>query len=245
MPLNAIKEVNTAPNTCQAILQGLQGLGALSGGFKIPDDAFTGSTTSTPSDTGTCYDDPATPEKETTDLGVQDGYDDGNKTPITVCAVSNMPSGASESTKGSEFYIEGADGKAIVNASMSENWYKLAKDMKAAGANPAVVSSFRTMAHQEKLCRENPNCAGGGSAMVAQPGYSNHQMGLAIDFAEPSNGKSDATSCANRATEPSSAVWRWLDANARRYGGIQQYMRESWHWDTEGGSTRCGGGAPA
>jgi hypothetical protein len=239
-------QVNTAPNTCQAILQGLQGLGALSGGFKIPDDAFTGSTTSTPSDTGTCYDDPATPEKETTDLGVQDGYDNGNKTPITVCAVSNMPSGASESTKGSEFYIEGADGKAIVNASMSENWYNLAKDAQAAGITPQVTSGFRSMANQEKLCNANYECAHGiNYNSVAQPGHSNHQMGEAIDFTGPGPKKPSATSCANRGTAPGSPIWVWLDANSYRYGGIQQYMVEPWHWDIEGGSTRCGGGAPA
>lgn len=238
--------INTVPNTCQTLLTAYQGLGALSGGFKIPDDAFTGSTTSTPSDTGTCYDDPATPEKETTDLGVQDGYDDGNKTPITVCAVSNMPSGASESTKGSEFYIEGADGKAIVNASMSENWYNLAKDAQAAGITPQVTSGFRSMANQEKLCNANYECAHGiNYNSVAQPGHSNHQMGEAIDFTGPGPKKPSATSCANRGTAPGSPIWVWLDANSYRYGGIQQYMVEPWHWDIEGGSTRCGGGAPA
>ena len=36
------------------------------------------------------------------------------------------------------------------------------------------------MAHQQKLWSDNPN-----PAFVAPPGTSNHQMGLAIDFAMP------------------------------------------------------------
>ena len=57
---------------------------------------------------------------------------------------------------------------------------------------------------------------------TARPGFSQHERGLAIDFAE--NGRS-----LNRG----SAGYRWLRANAARFGFFN-LASEPWHWSTTG-----------
>ncbi len=191
-----------------------------------------------------CYDDPSTSQTETRDLGIHDGYTKGVKTPIRLCAVGGFKSTSAESNGG--YGIVGANGDVIINSRVSKNVTELflaAKTDKTAGANGLVLSaasSFRTFAHQEALCNKDAACRKGIGTYVAPPGYSNHQMGLAIDFAG-TDVKADASSCTSgRATDPTSPVWRWLEKNAARFG-YRQYMRESWHWDPMSGSSRCGG----
>ena len=88
----------------------------------------------------------------------------------------------------------------------------------AAKANSVTfqsISSFRTMAYQQSLCP----CDG---SRVAEPGYSNHQMGLAIDWAY--NGQT--IGCGGPA-------WNWLKANASKFG-YKPYSLECWHWSPTG-----------
>jgi len=54
---------------------------------------------------------------------------------------------------------------------------------------------------------------------TARPGTSNHELGLAIDFDR----------CSSRA----SACYRWLAANASRFG-LDPLASEPWHWSTDG-----------
>ncbi len=54
---------------------------------------------------------------------------------------------------------------------------------------------------------------------TARPGYSNHQMGLAIDFGN----------CGSHST----ACYKWLAANAKNYGLIN-LPSEPWHWSVDG-----------
>ena len=198
----------------------------------------------TSSESIACYDDPSTAEKETRDLGIQDGYAKGAKIPIRICAVSGFKSTSAESNGG--FGVTGANGDVIVNSRVSKNVTELflaAKADKSVGQSGLVlsaVSSFRTMTHQQNLCRQNALCMSGDGRYVAVPGYSNHQMGFAIDFAG-TNVKTNATSCTSgRATDPGSRVWRWLENNAARFS-YRQYMRESWHWDPVPDKSHCGG----
>ncbi|MBP9761444.1 M15 family metallopeptidase [Candidatus Saccharibacteria bacterium] len=248
------EQMNTTPNTCALVHSGLVAMGALTGGITLPPDTSATSSGGGTGDTGDlfadstkipCYDDPGTSEVETKDLGEQDGYNDGQKVRIRVCAISNIASDAGESNPGDTYFISGADGRAVINSRLSESAFKLGQDMAASiGQTPRLASAFRSMAKQESLCAANYQCRSGDFTYVAQPGFSNHQMGLAFDFSEPS-GKASTSSCEGRATDPGSAVWRWLEANARRYGGLQQYANEAWHWDPLGGANRCGGGPAA
>jgi hypothetical protein len=110
----------------------------------------------------------------TKDLGVQDGYYQGKKVSIRTCAISNMPSTASEAS----------NGLTVANSRVSGALYAIAEAAKKAGLNPTTSSGFRSMQLQE--CLVAHGCGYGGGA-VAPAGYSNHQMGLAIDVSDPSS----------------------------------------------------------
>ena len=105
------------------------------------------------------------------------------------------------------------------------------------GIRLSASSSFRTMRHQRSLCREDPGCRSGDYTLVAPPGYSQHQLGVAIDV---TGTRVTATqSCEHRAQDPGSRVWRFLSRHAGRFG-FRQYAAESWHWDALPGRARCG-----
>jgi len=56
---------------------------------------------------------------------------------------------------------------------------KLVKDAQQGGVSGiSAAEGFRTMARQRELFAQY------GSGRAARPGYSNHQMGLAIDWSE-------------------------------------------------------------
>lgn len=183
----------------------------------------------------------------TIDLKVHTGYHGGQPVQIHLCGLPDVPSTSEESQKGSKFFIDGAwvgnakegHGIAIVNAYVSANFQDLATRAKAAGHPLYANSSFRTMEHQQNLCNDNALCSGGDYTYVAKPGTSNHQMGLAIDFAiESVKGSTD--SCVGRARAPGDPMWVWLNNNAKQ-DGISQYTNESWHWDTLVRKSNCGG----
>lgn len=168
--------------------------------------------------------------KGTVNLGVYDGYRNGKRVKIRLCAIPGMKSTSEESTPGSRFYIKGANHLAIVNSRVSGAVLAMFNAAKKSGLTMSAISTFRTYAHQKSLCP----CDG---ISVARPGYSNHQMALAIDFAGPTV-KNRSQSCSSRAKAPGSATWRWLSTNAKRFG-YKQYSAESWHWDPFTMSNRC------
>jgi hypothetical protein len=162
----------------------------------------------------------------TKDLGIIDAYNDGQKIKMRACAVSNISCSNEECTPGSRYYVKGADRKAIVNSRVSGAFYSMAEEAKQAGIELAAFSSFRTMQHQTDIWNGNPN-----PSVVAPPGHSFHQLGIAIDFAD--TGSVTANCSSNPVGLRASAntkTWRWLHENASKFG-IKQYCAESWHWD--------------
>ncbi len=173
----------------------------------------------------------------TKDLGDHDGYSRGVKQKLRLCAIPGFRSSGQESTQGTSFYIKGSLGNVIVNARMSANALALFKAGKAAGMRFSATSSFRSMEYQQYLCQDDESCRNGIHTFVARPGYSNHQLGEAIDFAEV-KGRGGKSGCSRRATDPNSAVWLWLRDHASEFG-FKQYSAEAWHWDGSGLSNRC------
>ncbi|MEO6513575.1 MAG: M15 family metallopeptidase [Candidatus Saccharimonadales bacterium] len=165
----------------------------------------------------------------TNDLGLADGYHSNIKVRIRLCAVPGIPSSGEESHNG--YGVTGANGNSVVNSRVSANFLAMAQDAAKAGKPLSATSSFRTMSHQQALCP----CDG---LNVAEPGTSNHQMGIAIDFALFHT--KGGTDCSARGTSVNDPMWQWLNKNAAKYG-IRQYAHESWHWDALADSTRCGG----
>ena len=93
-----------------------------------------------------------------------------------------------------------------------------------------VFSGYR--GPEEELAR----CAGsGGCNTVAKAHCSAHRTGMAVDLlldASPGS-PPDATSDDNRARQVQSPAYRWLVANADRFGFVP-YPYEPWHWEFTG-----------
>lgn len=166
----------------------------------------------------------------TTDLGTNTGYSGGQPVEIRLCGLPNLPSSSEESNSGTRFYINGANGMAIVNSRVSGAYLAMITAAKATNIDIRANSSFRTMAHQTDICNSNASCSAGSYTLVAKPGTSNHQMGLAIDFNVPFCGSRDA---AGKCSDPGNPIWDWLNAKAGEYG-IKQYPAEAWHWSPTG-----------
>ncbi len=175
----------------------------------------------------------------TEDIGIHDGYVGGNLVKMRICKLPNLPSAGRADIPNGEFTIPGGAGHARVNSRVSGAWFALVNDAATDGINLTSVSSFRTMAHQQTLCNEKPECVAGDNTWVAEPGYSSHQAGVAIDFDNGMLAFRGGDTCATRARAPSLPAWQWLYDNAHRYG-FKQYAPEAWHWDAQTNS--CGPG---
>lgn len=81
----------------------------------------------------------------------------------------------------------------------------------AAGHDILLNSGFRSFPDQQELWDANPN-----PNKVARPGRSNHQNGIAIDINTGSF---------------TSAMYRWMVANAPALGWIRTVDDEHWHWE--------------
>ncbi len=183
----------------------------------------------------------------TQDMGKFVGYENGQKTPITLCAVNDLtvvqnPKDAndhdsSESIPNTQYYINGANNRALVNADISAKVVELVGAAKAAGIDIKALSSFRTMKHQTSSCGTvsgsgaNATCSNGG---YAPPGYSRHQMGRAIDYLDTNyNHRANCRYIGSKCVAPDSPAWLWLDKNAASFG-FKQNLTESWHWSPDG-----------
>lgn len=115
------------------------------------------------------------------DIGiVNDAYHAGNKFKARLCAIENV------SETGDLSDIPGADGKLVVNSRVSAVVVRMVADAKSDGVSPITAAEgYRSMARQTQLKNCAPGCTGGNP--VADPGTSNHQAGVAIDWNEPMN----------------------------------------------------------
>lgn len=175
----------------------------------------------------------------TRDLGVHDAYSAGTRIRARLCAIPGLKSSSDESRSGSAYYVSGANGDVIVNARGSGAVIGIYRAAINSGIAISATSSFRTMAHQQALCNADSGCRNGNYALVARPGYSNHQLGAAIDYSMSHSPNSGATCSSGRDTNTSDALWSFLYRNAARFG-VRQYAVESWHWETNpASSSRC------
>jgi hypothetical protein len=91
----------------------------------------------------------------------------------------------------------------------------LAAAASADGVTLTVTSGFRSDAEQAALFAANPD-----PRMVAPPGTSLHRCGTELDLGPPS-------------------AYAWLAANAGRFGFVQRYSWESWHYGFTAGPAPC------
>ena len=117
-------------------------------------------------------------------------------------------------------------------------------DARAAGLQPLICSSYRTMATQERLFEQEvqswlakgyaqKEAVDTAAMWVARPGTSEHQTGLAVDIVDMSYQLLDEQ-------QESTPVQKWLMANCAEYGFILRYPTdksaitgigyEPWHY---------------
>jgi len=140
----------------------------------------------------------------TDDAGIEDGYVRGTLVKVRLCAIP-----------GANHTDPDAPGTVRVNSRISGAFIALYEKMNAELGSARIADSFRTMAEQQAAYDFY------GPGRAATPGFSNHQMGLAIDFQLGSN---------NGATRPGDPVYDWLVANAASFS-FQKLDSESWHWE--------------
>jgi lysozyme family protein len=172
-----------------------------------------------------------------TDLGMHDTYVNGEYKKQRLFAIKGFRSTSEESTPGSRFYVEGADGNVIVNEEIVDKVVALFEAAKKDGITLTAASSFRTDEHQQELWGRNPN-----PTEVARPHQSNHEGASAIDFDLDGllldaglyrTAKGGLPGSTNPRVAPQSATWRWLRTEAPKYG-LGQYYNEPWHWSPSG-----------
>jgi D-alanyl-D-alanine carboxypeptidase len=107
---------------------------------------------------------------------------------------------------------------------------------KEDGYEIKVTSGFRSYSTQ-KLILENSIKLGNKNArrLIAKPGYSEHQLGVAIDLTGASIKNVSATTKFKDSVED-----KWLEENAKDYGFVESYpenkeditgyMNEDWHY---------------
>lgn len=153
------------------------------------------------------------------DIELLNGY----KTGLSVVLLGDsIPSRNSEN----KFHLEKTAAMAFNN---------MHADAAIEGIELQVNSAFRTNVQQKQLYRRK------GGDFAALPGYSNHQLGKAVDIANTEKKlkttKHQKTKDLKKYCRLDSNDWKcptitywWLYQNAKKYGFIQTIEHEKWHW---------------
>ncbi len=92
---------------------------------------------------------------------------------------------------------------------------------RQAGIALLISSAYRSDAEQARLFAANPD-----PRWVARPGTSLHRCGTELDLGPP-------------------GVYGWLAANAPRFGFVQRYSWEAWHYGFDRGPAPCSAASSA
>ena len=129
--------------------------------------------------------------------------------PVSMGTVPSMASGGGYSGPLAERQGQG------MRPDVAEAFDQMAAAASAAGVTLTINSAFRSDAEQAALFAANPD-----PTMVAPPGQSLHRCGTELDL-----GASDG--------------YAWLVSNGNRFGFVQRYSWEAWHWGFTAGPEPC------
>jgi hypothetical protein len=118
--------------------------------------------------------------------------------------------------------VVNVDGKPVEKDTANAFWV-MRQAAAADGVDIHINSGFRTMADQEYFWMCYQCCCCNSCNLAAQPGYSNHQSGHALDL---------------NASAP--GVHAWLVSRGAEFGFSATVPSENWHWEWWGGGP--GGG---
>jgi len=107
----------------------------------------------------------------------------------------------------------------------------LLKSARSAGAELLLISAFRSFETQKDLKSQYKVTYGkGANTFSAEQGYSEHQLGVTVDFTTLALG-------ATFSKFDTTGAFEWLNQNARTFGFILSYpndnayyIYEPWHW---------------
>ncbi|MGQ4519125.1 D-alanyl-D-alanine carboxypeptidase family protein [Dermabacteraceae bacterium CCM 9520] len=159
----------------------------------------------------------------TYDIGVVQGGYRGARVPIRLCSIPGTICTGMDCRKGA---MNGrARGEVLINSRVAPMFVKWYSEVKAAGASPVFSSSFRAWSSQAYLYR------GGANKNAARPGFSNHQMGAAVDIGNLGGAYSKGA-CSGHTPDGGCASphkdWRIYHDVGLKYGGAF-HPQEYWH----------------
>jgi hypothetical protein len=157
---------------------------------------------------------------------------------VRLAALGICPEPARETALAEAHPGEGYDGKAVqlrpgafaayrrmVEAARAEE-PEIARDPRYL----TIFSAFRSPAYDAERCEREQNCNG-----IVRAVCSPHRTGLAMDLyvGEAPGFGPDSSADASRRFMTHSPAYRWLVANAARFGFVN-YPFEPWHWEWTG-----------
>lgn len=97
-----------------------------------------------------------------------------------------------------------------------------------AGISLLITSAYRSNDQQTRIYNQRYtngvlNAVGRKKGEAARPGYSNHQMGKALDIKV-------GLTVADLAAGSHTPTYLWLTSNAHLYGFVNSVPKEPWHW---------------
>lgn len=135
--------------------------------------------------------------------------------------------------------------KLELRSEAAKSLEQMAQEAAAKGLNLKVVSAYRDFAHQNRLYESAIKRYGKNQKMVGRPGRSEHFLGTTVDVTNK-NPKHLL-----KAQFADSAEYRWLEANAEKYGwqftvragknGRKASQDEPWHLRYFGEATKSPG----
>jgi hypothetical protein len=152
--------------------------------------------------------------------GLREG--DGQRVEASAVAEAAAPYGGAAAGAGTTVASGGGYGGPLVmrdgegmRPDVAAAYDAMAAAARADGVALLVVSGFRSDAEQAELFAAHPD-----PTWVAPPGHSLHRCATELDLG------------------PSSA-YGWLAANAGRFGFVQRYSWEAWHYGFDAGPAPC------
>jgi LAS superfamily LD-carboxypeptidase LdcB len=128
-------------------------------------------------------------------------------------------------------YLFNPDRPAQFHGEAMRDLERMLDDAQEDGYSIKVVSAFRSFETQSQLkSNYSVRYGTGANAFSADQGYSEHQLGTAVDLTSPTVG-------GLYTSFGTSPEFKWLKDNAHRFGfilsypeGNQYYVYEPWHW---------------
>jgi D-alanyl-D-alanine carboxypeptidase len=132
----------------------------------------------------------------------------------------------------SQDYLLIEDDEEYIHSSVQPFLKRLMERAKRDDIDLKILSGYRSFDKQSTIKNQYKVIYGAGTAnqFSAEQGYSEHQLGTAVDFTSPTSG-------AGLTNFDQTPEFEWLEKNAHKYGftlsypqGNAYYVYEPWHW---------------